>query len=202
MNLGNANPLDFDLEKFTAAVEKHTGASRVNSLLKAFEIVFKYEVTNTADLHKLKSSIAKASGVLENDVNLERSGRRLRSNSFLVSQAIEVDITIMTADAETAARVLTAVTDLVKVVHEFGQEVSLAESPVARAKVETTFTNDPSFSAKTFMSKMSEASKEVGGTITVTEMAVDVPRRSSSALSSVGAPVTAFAILLAHMLLM
>merc|ERR1712224_922088 len=141
VNLGNASPLDFDLGKFTAAVEKHTGAFRVKSSLKAFEIMFKYEVTNTADLNKLKTAIAKATGVLENDIKLERSGRRLRSsNSFLAAQAMEVDITIMAADAEKAASVTTAVTDVAKVVHEFGQAVSLSESPVAKAKVETTFT--------------------------------------------------------------
>jgi len=197
------NPRDFDLQAFKDAVKKHTDASVVEVVLKGFEILAKYGVTDALDLSKVKAAIAKANSVEESQINIENNGRRLSSQRLLATKTTEIDVTITVPDADRAAAVMTSAEDVAKLGKELGQDVTMDKAPEATAKVETTLTSDPSLTMDTLTSKMAKAGSDVGGTVTVKEMPSSSPiGNTSSASSSFGALLAPVMILLTAMLAM
>jgi len=200
-----SNPRDFDLKTFEAAVKERTGASNVQAVLKAFEIIAKYGVPDTMDLSLLKAAIAKANSVPESQIDVEKSGRRLSTQRLLAAKTADVDVTITVPgpDAEKAVAVKETAANVGKLGDELGQGVSILiqKAPEAVAKVETTVTSDPSLTADALTSKMTEAGADVGGKVTVTEV-LPLAGDSSSASSSFGALLAPAMILLTVMLAM
>jgi hypothetical protein len=198
-----SNPRDFDLKTFEAAVKERTGASNVQAVLKAFEIIAKYGVPDTMDLSLLKAAIAKANSVPESQIDVEKSGRRLSTQRLLAAKTTDVDviITVPGPDAEKAAAVKETAGNVAKLGDELGQGVSILKAPEAVAKVETTVTSDPSLTADALTSKMTEVGTDVGGKVTVTEV-LPLAGDSSSASLSFGALLAPAMILLTVMLAM
>jgi len=198
-----SNPRDFDLETFETAVKKRTGASNVQAVLKAFEIVAKYSVPDTMDLSPLKAAIAKANSVQESQIDVEKSGRRLSTQRLLAAKTTDVDVTITVPgpDAEKAVAVKETAANVSKLGDELGQTVTISKAPQAIAKVETTVTSDASLTADTLTSKMTEVGTDVGGKVTVTEV-LPLAHDSSSASSSFGALLAPAMIVLTVMLAM
>lgn len=197
------DPRTFDLDKFKAAVLKHSGASGVEGVLKAFEILVQYMMPEAMDLQKVKAAIAKANSVQENQIKFANGGsRRLSAQRLLAAKTMSINVTIAVPDAEQAKDVKDSAANVTKLASDLGEAVSLSQAPVATAKVETIVTSDdPSMTSSMLASKMENVGADVGGTVMVTEMPPLV-QQSSSASSCFGGILAPVMFLLAFVLVM
>jgi len=176
-----ADPLAFDLTKYMAAVKKATGVSHDPiAVLKAFEIAIKYVVPDGTELAALKAAVAKVNSITESQVTVAASGvRRLGAGRRL---GMNVDVTITVPDATKAAAVKTSAATATGLESELGGTVSVAQAPVATAKVETKVRSAPSVTSQ-LATKIQSAGTDIGGTVTA-EVQAAPPAASSNSASS------------------
>jgi len=214
-----SDPLAFELDKYVEAVKKATRVAQLpKAAVTAFKILVKYVLPDAVLISEAKVAIAKASNVLDSQVQVTQSsarrfgaGRRLgdpkkcenivdaRTRPFECLNIVDVTITV--PDKSKAAAVKTSASDLGALESEIGGHVSVANAPVTTAQVETKVKSAPS-AADRLGSQIEHDVSDVDGTINAWWLAKDegtIPARSpstTSASSNVSIVLAALLILL------
>lgn len=140
-----SDPLAFELDRYVEAVKNATRVAQLpKAAVKAFKILVKYVLPDAILISEAKAAIAKASNVLDSQVQVTRSsarrlgaGRRLAWSVGGVWALNIVDVTITVPDKSKAAAVQTSAANMAALESEIDGHVSVANAPVTTAKVET-----------------------------------------------------------------
>jgi len=163
-----SDPLAFELDRYVEAVKKATRVAQLpKAVVKAFKILVKYVLPDAILISEAKAAIAKASNVLDSQVQVtQSSARRLGAGRHLegVWKLNIVDVTITVPDKSKAAAVQTSAADMGPLESAIGGHVSIANAPVTTAKVETKVKSASSDAAR-LGSQIERDVSDVDGTI-------------------------------------
>jgi len=159
-----SDPLAFELDRYVEAVKKATRITQLpKAVVKEFKILVKYVLPNAILVSGAKAAIAKASNVLDSQVQVtQSSARRLRAGRRLALNIVDVTITV--PDKSQAAAVQKSAADVAALESGIDGHVSVANAPVTTAKVETKVQSASSVAAR-LGSQIEHGVSDVDGTI-------------------------------------
>jgi hypothetical protein len=158
------DPLAFELDRYVEAVKKATRVTQLpKAVVKEFQILVKYVLPNAILVSGAKAAVAKASNVLDSQVQVtQSSARRLRAGRRLALNIVDVTITV--PDKSKAAAVQKSAADVAALESAIDGHVSVANAPVTTAKVETKVQSASSVAARLGI-QMEHDVSDVDGTI-------------------------------------
>jgi len=159
-----SDPLAFELDRYVEAVKKATRITQLpKAVVKEFKILVKYVLPNAILVSGAKAAIAKASNVLDSQVQVtQSSARRLRAGRRLALNIVDVTITV--PDKSQAAAVQKSAADVAALESGIDGHVSVANAPVTTAKVETKVQSASSVAAR-LGNQIEHGVSDVDGTI-------------------------------------